>query len=178
MTRTSTWPAIAALLVAALVAASGRAAEPGADPTPSDLRKVIADLKEAIKDLNDLKEGKIKNFQSRIINLETKIDTLEADLLDVQQKLAASKRTTALRPDTTGATAFKGQGRIRFINEFTEDMSVVVNGRSFRLVPGEERLVPVPPGDYSYQVLQLQRAAQLREIAADETKTVRIFPVR
>ena len=71
----------------------------------------------------------------------------------------------------------RGQGRVRFINEFSEEMSVVVNGRSYRLLPGQERLVAVPPGDFTYQVLQLQRVPQERRIEANETKTIRIYPL-
>ena len=84
--------------------------------------------------------------------------------------------TTALRPDFDAATV-RGRARVRFINEFHEQMSVVVNGTAFWLLPGEERLVPVPAGDFTFQVLQLQRFPQERRIAADETKTVRIYPI-
>ena len=57
-------------------------------------------------------------------------------------------------------------------------MSVVVNGRSYRLLPGDEKVVPVPPGEFTYQVLQLQRNPQDRQILADETKTVTIYPLK
>ena len=85
--------------------------------------------------------------------------------------------TTALRPEYDSAT-FRGQGRVRLINDFPEEMSVLVNGRSYRLLPGQERLLAVPPGDFTYQVLQIHRDPRVRQIAADETKNIRIYPIQ
>jgi len=148
-----------------------------ADPTPAELKQQIDDLKKVTDDLKKLKDSfaKLDELRSKSIIFETQLEMIEKDIKDIKKKLEGAA-TTSLKPDTT--TAFKGQGRVRFINAYTDEMSVVVNGRSYRLLPGDEKVIPVPPGEYSYQVLQIQRAPQERQIAADETKTVTIYPIR
>jgi hypothetical protein len=176
MTLTRT--ALAALLGLALVAA------PAAAQTAEDFKKLNDKLDKITKDLADTKDSlKMDELRSKAITIDTKLELLDKDIQEMKKDIREIRRrmgdgaSTALRPDFDAA-AFRGQGRVRFINEFYEEMSVVVNGRSFRLLPGEERLVPVPPGDFSYQVLQLQRFPQERRITADETKTVRIYPIQ
>lgn len=167
----------------AVVLGTALAAGPAfADPA-EDLKKAIEKLDKITKEVQDLKESmKIDELRGKAITIDTKLDMLDKDILEIKKDIKEIKRrlgdntSTSLRPEFDSA-ATRGQGRVRFINEFSEEMSVVVNGRSFRLMPGQERLVPVPPGDFTYQVLQLQRVAQERRIAADETKTVRIFPL-
>jgi energy-coupling factor transporter ATP-binding protein EcfA2 len=65
----------------------------------------------------------------------------------------------------------------RFVNEFSEEITVVFQDRSFRVLPGQERLIRTRPGQVTYQVLQLQRTPQVRSISPGETKTVRIYPL-
>jgi hypothetical protein len=153
-----------------------------ADPTPAELKQQIDDLKKVTDDLRKLKDSMalLTELRSKSIVFETQLEMIEKDIKEMKRKLAMDgsvpNPSTSLKPDTTAA--FKGQGRVRFINAFSEEMSVVVNGRSYRLLPGDERVIPVPPGEYSYQVLQLQRTPQDRQIAADETKTITIYPTK
>ena len=177
MTLTRLIPAT--LLGMALLASPARAA----DPTAEDLKKLTERLEKAVKDLQDTKDGlKIDGVREKTTIIDTKLDLMDKDIQDIKKDLREIKRrleggsSTSLRPEFD-STALKGQGKVRFINQYPEEMSVVVNGKSFRLVPGEERMVPVAPGDFTYQVLQLQRDAQVRRIVADETKTIRIYPL-
>jgi outer membrane murein-binding lipoprotein Lpp len=169
--------ALAVLLGTALAAGPAFA-----DPA-DDLKKAVEKLEKATKELQEAKEAlKVDELRSRTSVIEAKIDLLSNDLLDLRKDIREIKRrvgdnsSTSLRPDMDSATA-RGLGRVRFINEISEEMSVVVNGKSFRLLPGQERLIPVPAGNFTYQVLQLQRVAQERRIAAGETKTFNIFPL-
>jgi prefoldin subunit 5 len=168
--------ALAALLGTALVAAPA-----AAQATAEDLKKAVDKLDQAAKDLKDAKDAK-DDLRTKVNAIDSKIDIIDKDIQELKKDIREIKRrigtegSTSLRPDTESAIA-RGTGRVRFINEFNEEMSVVVNGRSFRLYPGQERLVPVTAGSYTYQVLQLQRFPQERRIAADETKTVRIYPL-
>lgn len=164
------------LLLAGLFAIPSFAAE----PTPEDLKKQVEELRKVTDELKKLKDtiNKIDELRSKSIIFETQIEMIEKDIKDIKKKLGmdGSTPSTSLKPDTTNA--FKGQGRVRFINAFSEEMSVVVNGKSYRLLPGDEKVVPVPPGEFTYQVLQIQRTSQDRQIAADETKTVTIYPIK
>jgi peptidoglycan hydrolase CwlO-like protein len=165
---------IPAILTAALFAAPAFA-----DPA-EDLKEAVKKLEKATKELQEAKEAlKIDDLRGKSLTIENKIDAIDKDIGEIKKDLRDLKR----RLENGGSTSLKseslysGQGRVRFINEFSEEMSIVVNGRSFRLAPGQERLVPVPPGDFTYQVLQLERFPRERKIEANETKTVRIYPL-
>jgi hypothetical protein len=178
---TLTKSALATLLGAAIVAAPTFA-----QPTEEQKKafdKTVEKLDKAAKDLTDAKDAlKNDDLRGKVTTIDAKLELLDKDIQDIKKDVREIRRrmadgpTTALRPDFDSATV-RGRGRVRFINEFNEQMSVVVNGKAFWLLPGEERLVPVPAGDFTFQVLQLQRFPQERRIAADETKTVRIYPI-
>lgn len=151
-----------------------------AEPTPTDLKKAIEDLQKITDDLKTVKDAAahIPDLRKKVAEANARIDMIELDIIELKKKLDKTG-STSLRPTNDALTPnLKGQGRLRFVNAFSEEMAVVVNGKSYRLVPGEERVIPVPPGDYRYQVLQLQTQAQERQIAADETKTITIYPLR
>ncbi|MEZ6141232.1 MAG: hypothetical protein R3B84_11740 [Zavarzinella sp.] len=151
----------------------------GAEPTTADLQKAVDSLNQATTELKKLQaelqkipvlETSIDDNRRRLIKLENDIKMLTESV----ESLKAAKKSTSLRPDNT---ATKGMGRFRLINDFVEEQSVLVNGVAYRLLPGEERVIPVAAGEFSYQVLQVQRRPQVRQISVDEIKTVRIYPV-
>lgn len=169
--------ALAALLAMGLVTAPAFA-----DPA-DDLKKAVEKLDKATKELQEAKEAlKIDELRSKAIKIDTTIELIDKDIQDIKKDIREIKRKLDGGPSTSFRSESlyqgQGQGRVRFINEFNEEMSVVVNGRSYRLAPGQERLIAVAPGDFTYQVLQVQRFPQERKITADETKTVRIFPLQ
>src|SRR6188768_3400928 len=87
-----------------------------ADPTPAELKQQLDDLKKVTDELK-----KLKDSMTRLDELRSK------DIKEIKRRLdnMAAPGSTSLKPDTTAA--FKGQGRVRFINQFPEEMSVVVN---------------------------------------------------
>jgi hypothetical protein len=170
--------ALAALLGTALAAA------PAFGQTAEDLKKAIDRLDKAAKELEDARTAlKSDGLREKVTLVDSKIDAIDADVRDIKREIRDLKRrlengstSTALRPDYDSVVD-RDRGRVRFINEFREEMSVVLNGRSYRLLPGEERLISVPSGSFTYQVLQIQRFTQDRRIASGETKTIRIYPL-
>jgi len=172
--------ALAALLALGLVTAPAFA-----DPA-DDLKKAVEKLEKATKELQEAKEAfKIDELRGVAVKVDTRLDFIDKDLQEIKKDIREIKRKLDGGPSTSlkSESLYQGQGKVRFINEFNEEMSVIVNGgsvnrHSFRLAPGQERLIAVPPGDYTYQVLQIQRFPQERKITADETKTVRIFPLQ
>jgi Skp family chaperone for outer membrane proteins len=159
------------------------AASPALADTADDLKEAIKKLDKATKELQDAKDAlKVDELRGKAITIDTKVDLIDKDIQEIKKDIRDIKRklndssSTSLRPDTESAIA-RGQARVRFINEFSEEMSVVINGRSYRLLPGQEKLVTVLPGEFTYQVLQLQRFPQERRISSEETKTIRIYPL-
>jgi hypothetical protein len=169
---------IPALLATAIVTA------PAAGQTADDIKKLNDKLDALTKALQELRDGaKAESVRERVATVDSKLDQLDKDVQAIQKDLRDIKRkvdgrsTTALRPEYDSA-AFRGQGRVRLINDFPEEMSVLVNGLSYHLLPGQERLLAVPPGEFTYQVLQIHRDPRVRQITADETKNIRIYPIQ
>jgi archaellum component FlaC len=166
----------------ALLAAAFLAAPAVAQTTAEELKRAVDKLEQATKDLQAAKDAlKVDALRDKVGTIDSKIDLIDKDIQDLKKDIREIKRkldggSVSLRPDFDSTTT-RGQARVRFINEFFEEMSVVVNGLSYRLLPGQERLISVPAGEFTYQVLQLQRAPQVRRIVADETKNIRIYPL-
>ena len=166
--------ALAAVLAIGLAGVPTRAT--AADPT--DLDKAIEKLDKATKSLDEVRKTitDTDNLRGRVITLEGEVKLLQQEIAEFRRKvLDAAAARTALKPDETTSSAFRGLGRVRFINEHPFEMSVVVNGRSYRLASGAERLIPVAPGEYTYQVLQIHNAPRVRRIDVGETKTFTIY---
>lgn len=148
--------------------------------TAEDLKKAVEKLDKATKELTDAREAlKTDELRSKAIKMDTTLELIDKDIQEIKKDIRDIKRKLELGSSTSSKSQslYQGQGRVRFINEYSEEMSVVVNGRSYRLVPGQERLIAIPAGDFTYQVLQLQRYPQERKITSDEIKTVRIYPL-
>jgi hypothetical protein len=174
--------ALAAAFAVALVAtpASGQAT---IDDVKKSVDQAVQKLDKLTKDLADAKEAmKTDDLRTKATTLDTKLDILDKDVQDIKKDLREIRQrlgergTTALRPDTDGATA-RTQGRVRVINSHLIEMNVVLNGRSYRLPPGDERLILVPPGNYSFEVLQIPGDRRSGEIAAGQTRTFTIYPI-
>lgn len=170
---TLTKSAVAALLGLAVAAGQARA-EPA-----DDLRKAVEKLEKATKDLQEAKDAlraegsreKLTAIESRLALIDKDIQEIQKDMRDLKRRLE-DNTSTSRRFDTDSTR----DGQVRLINQFNEEMSVLLNNRVYRLTPGQERLISVPSGRFTYQVLQLQRNEQARTILGGETKTIRIFP--
>ena len=162
--------ALAAALAIGLAAAPVRAADPELEKAIERLDKATKALEDARKTITDMAQ-----LHGRVITAEGEISILKREFEDFRKRLDAAASRIALKPEERSLSAFRGQGRLRFINEHPFEMSVVVNGRSYRLAPGAERLIPVSPGEYTYQVLQIHNTPRVRRIDADEVKTFTIY---
>ncbi len=176
---------ILALVASAAMATAVEAAEPPAELKDSidNLNKAIRALNEVRRDFNDLRDAQKKDIEGvkgQIETLELRVKLLQNEIETLRKEKASG--TVALKPDVTGSNPgfspvpnVRTTGRLRIVNEFPEEMSVVVNGKSYRVLPGEERTIIVPAGSFEYQIPQLQRFPQQREIAENQVKTVVIY---
>ena len=149
-----------------------------------DAKKAVEKLDQLSKDLQALKDSlKVEDVRSRALTIENKIDLLDREIQDVKRDVKALRQrvgdgpSTSLRPGFDSAPA-PMSGRVRVINTHPFEMSAVLNGLSYRLLPGEERLIRVPPGPYQFEVLQIPGIRKSGEIAAGETRTFTIYPVQ
>ena len=149
----------------AVVLGTAFAAGPAFADQAEDLKKALEKLDKLSKEVLDLKDSmKIEELRGKAITIDTKLDMLDKDILEIKKDIKDIKRkvgdnsSTSLRPDLDSAIA-RGLGRVRFINEISEEMSVVVNGKSFRLLPGQERLISVPAGNFTSGIAASTRRA-------------------
>jgi hypothetical protein len=152
-----------------------------------DAKKAVEKIDQLSKDLQTLKESlKIDALREGAKTIDSKIDLLDKDIQEIKKDLKDLKEirrrlgdggpSTSLRPGFDSATA--NQARVRIINTHPFEMSVILNGFSYRLASGEERLFRVTPGDYSFEVLQIPGQLKSGAIAAGETKTFTIYPIQ
>lgn len=164
---------------ALLVAPSIANAEPKEDmaKTVEKLEGVVKKLETVEKGLTDYKTSNataVRQLQEDVEALKSKVRQIEEDVKLIRQ-FVTNPSSTSRREATETAPKM---GRLKLANEYLEEMSVAVNGVSYRLLPGQTRTINVPAGTFTYQVLQLQASAQVRSIAPDEEKPIRIFTQR
>lgn len=162
------------------------AAEPA--ETADRLQKIerdIGELKTQLKDL-DLKtrlegidkylEQLSKDMPLHITQIQkntSDINALKEEVSKLQKAVAELQKNpprVSLSPPETPQT-----GSIQLLNAWMTPMSVVVDGVSYQLQPGESRMIPRAAGNFSYEVLGLQPRLT-RTVAAGETFTIRIGP--
>jgi cell division protein FtsL len=164
-----------ALLVTALAA-------PAAGQTADDIKKLNDKLDALTKSLQDLKDGmKTDSVREKVTKIDSHIDQLDQDIQAIKKDLRDLKRrvgdgtTTAQRPEYD-SSSLRSQARVRLINNYPYEVSIVLNDLSYRLAAGEEKLVRVPAGSYSMELLNYPGERRSGELAAGETKTFTIFP--
>jgi outer membrane murein-binding lipoprotein Lpp len=172
--------ALAAVVGAALTFAPTATAADAKDDLSKTVEKLdalVKRLEAAEKSLTDYKMTNataVSQVQNDVEGLKSRIRQIEDDVKALRQ-MGNPAVTSKFGPGTDIGNRL---GRVRLTNEYLEEMSVVVNGVAYRLVPGQTRTVSVPAGTFTYQVLQLQPNVQTRTIAPDEEKPIRIYTQR
>jgi len=171
-------PYIFSAVAAGLMASSALAADPKEDLTIAveKLQTAIKNLEDLEKRLNDYKVANaaaLTQVKDDVKSLESKVRQIEDDLKllrsTVNNQASTSKRDTVEAPRTA---------RIKLTNEFVEEMTVLLNGASYQMLPGQSRTITIPAGPFTYQVLNLQQTVQDRTITAGEEKPIRIYTQR
>jgi len=184
------WLACAVALAVALTAGSPSAAQvekaADADQKAADLAKQLEVLTQTVHKLANTVES-----------LKLKLDTLPAETAKVRQdaeranlkldeELAALRRKVdqlqrdveGSKPGTTvKAFAAPSTGKIRIINTYPGQKTVMVNGRTYRLQPGETQLLDEPVGRFTYEVFGYHEQPQTRELDAVREFTITVYPI-
>ncbi len=183
---------LSALYGAALAATPVRAEtpmKPADPPKTSDadvLKPQIDDIKKDVKAIQEFRkniedeifgkgDGKTTTnagLIKRIGDLEDKLKALEATMKRIDEKLTAMAKSSTSGFGPPAALAAKGT--VRIVNDYPVDMSLMINGKSHRLAPGEVKLVDVAPGTYSYELLSAGAQETKSAIKDGETVTLRI----
>ncbi len=147
-----------------------------------DLKLQIANLKkdlekaqrDAQRDLQDQLYG--KQVDGRTIDgvygrLDKRITNVEESLKRIEDQLSKlSKSTSSFTPQGPTST----HGYVRIVNSYPVDVSIMLNGKSYRMTPDEVRTVEVPVGSYTYELLGSGSPATTSTVRNNETVTLRI----
>ncbi len=109
----------------------------------------------------------------RLTEIESQINRINETLKAINAKLGEpGKSTSAFGPPAPGAIV--GRGYVRIINDYPTEMSMIVNGRSHRVPPGQSVTVDVPPGSFTYELLHAGSSPKTTSVREGETMTLRI----
>lgn len=168
MMRHIPWIGASTLLAIALTAVPARADDSDKPKSTEDrLTAIEAQLKKVTDSLNALLA--IQKLQGDVNEMKDTVARLQRDLETMRGKMDSQTRTAFSPP-------IGGTGRIRLLNQYSSPMTMVVNGISYRLDPGRERVLDAQPaGPFTYEVLGVQPAIT-RVLAANETFTIFVYP--
>jgi DNA-binding transcriptional MerR regulator len=171
------------LVAAALLTAPSLTYSQGAEP--SDVAKQLQQLGVQLKIL----QQSVDEMNKRVESLPTdanvdaqirkalafthaEIENLKKQVAQLQQDVAALRV-----PDRKAySPPVVSLGRIRLVNLYPTQMTIIVNERSYRLAPYSEQIIEHAAGNFYYQVLGVQPDILVRTLAPNETYTITVYP--
>jgi hypothetical protein len=75
---------------------------------------------------------------------------------------------------STSTTPFSGKGLIRLVNDFPTEVTMVLNGITYRIPPRQTVDISVPAGEFSYQLLDAGGTLVRKPIREQEMVVLRI----
>ena len=145
------------------------------DSLKKDVAAVNSFLRETIdgkvSDKGFTHDGVVKRLQK----LDDALDTLTKKMQALDAKLTDSTRTVGSSPLTHGdERPLTSRGTVRIVNDYPVEISILVNGTSYRLDPNTKKDVPVGVGSFKYQLLTSGGSETERSIKDNETVTLTI----
>jgi len=145
--------------------------------------KKLGDIQRDLKTLTELLNGRRDKDGFPLTSdpgLVAEMRALKDKLSKVEQDLNALKtQSSSLRPATPAGPIVEppktvAKAIVRVVNEYPVQISIVVNGTSYRVPPTKSLDVEVPAGEFTYQLLESGAAATKSMIKEKETVTLRI----
>jgi len=191
-------------LLAAMLAAAPVLADDASKSTDKsdDVQKQLKDLKSSVAELKASQDGvkevleSLKNLQGEvkqfhadydrekqdakrdIANLKDEISRLKSDVESLRKTPTNAARESGFAPGMTGPGVNPvPTGRVQLSNTWSAPVSVIVNGRSYPVLPGEVKFTePIPAGTFSYEVVGITLPNNVRTLVAGETYRISVFP--
>ena len=138
----------------------------------TDIQKDLKTLTELLNGRRDRDGFPIETSRGLVADLKDLSDRLKK----VEEDLTKMKgQSSSLRPNVPVAPDLKqAKGTVRVVNEYPVQISIVVNGTSYRVPPSKSLDVDVPAGEFTYQLLESGAASTRSVIKEKETVTLRI----
>lgn len=143
-----------------------------------DALKRIEDLELKVSRLSDMLYGK-RDSKGELLDPTSKgaladVTKLKDDLDKLEKELKTLKTAQQTVQKPALAPEVKPKGIVKVVNEYPVEISMVINGRSYRVAPGTKVEVEVPAGRFTYQLPQSDAAPTDSVIKDKETVTLRI----
>lgn len=146
-----------------------------------EIKKDVATLKDARTNIEDLIYGKAdgktaadQGIMRRLSDLETKLTAIQSALTRIETAMKDPSKSTSGYGNPGAATVPTAKAFVRLVNDYPTDVSMMVNGRSHRMAPGEVKTVEVPVGSYTYELLHAGAQSKTAAIKDGETVTLRV----
>jgi hypothetical protein len=110
-------------------------------------------------------------FQTAGKSKEAQADLARAAKLDA--RASQLKKTAIKTADKAAKPASSDVGRVRLVNDWTEPVTVVVQGQVYYLLAGEQKEITRPVGEFTYEVQRIQHWAK-DKLEAGKVYTIRI----
>jgi hypothetical protein len=191
-----TWKLLGLNAVVAVTLAAGPSRAVGQTP-PTNSEKLDAiqkQLDEMKKSLTGMHKslGALKAIETELQNLRNEsnagaaaaqkdVNELRAENAKMREeiealraRISATTRIAASPPSESVPLA--ATARVELINTYFDNMTVILNGKSYRLPPGERWLTnPLPAGSFTYEVLGVT-PQRTRVLTANQVYPIHIHP--
>jgi hypothetical protein len=139
-----------------------------------ELNKKITDLQDAVTKLRSENLALIEQNR-KLIEANERISRLEHDLETLRTQMDSVRRS-GFNANPANPAAPGNTGTIRLRNTYPTEVHIVVNDRTYQLLPGEtSTLANQPAGNFTYEVLGIQPKKTVA-LAANDTFTITVFP--
>ncbi len=142
----------------------------------ASIKKEIDALKESNKQTQIFLEGgsdkgsATDGLLKKMSRLEETLAAVDKKLQLLDTKLSASTRTASSSPES--AKAIVEMGSVKIVNDYEIEISIVVNGKAFRIEPKETKNIDVPVGSLKYQLLGSGSSETTRTVKDKEIVTL------
>jgi hypothetical protein len=133
------------------------------------MEKIGTDMNEVKSTLKELAKKNGSSTPKEGNDLKSRVARIERILEQIDRKI----NSTSLYPSPEEG------GRVLLRNDYDEEVLFVINGRSYRLAPGTSRVLDVPAGTLTFEVITpgwglLRRAS--RTLLPNETRRIVVGP--
>jgi hypothetical protein len=144
--------------------AAGRAKAADADVAKADKLEADAKKTNAVGPKAKGAASEERELSRQLADLQGKLERMLAEVkrLQVTQANLAPAREPAM-------------GKLELVNAWTGPVTIVVDGVAYPLPAGKSLSLTRPPGDFTYEVSQIQ-APVTRKLAAGQTFSIRVAP--
>jgi hypothetical protein len=142
----------------------------------------LAQVQQQIQQLTELLQGRSGNAErpattgllDDIRSLRNKLAEVEAELNKLRSQYSAFSPARPTAPSSTSLSPFAGKGLIRLVNDFPSEVTMVLNGITYRIPPRQTVDISVPAGEFSYQLLDAGGTVVRKPIREQELVVLRI----